>query len=254
MHGRVAAVTGAARGIGRALAHGLADAGAAVAVLDRDATGAASVAAEIVAGGGSAFATMIDITDAPACVTVCGAIARTLGPISLLVNNAGILTSATPGSADYLATWRKTFDVNAEGTVAMIEAALPQLKETRGSIVNVSSTSAFTVSTGGTVYAASKAAVAQMTRGLAVELGAFGIRVNAIAPGPVDTGIGAAIGAAANPASGYVARTPLGRIARPEDVVGPVVFLGSDLAAHVSGVVLPVDGGYLATAFIRSDP
>lgn len=250
LDGEIAIVTGAGQGIGRALALGLARAGAQIAVCDIDQSTLAETANMLRADGCDPFAECVDVSDPAACDRFLAIITKRFGDVSVLVNNAAVLRTAPVGAGGFAASWRESFRINLDGTMNMIVASLLQLQRTRGRIVNISSTSAFLAAAGGAAYSASKGAVSQLTRALAVEFGACGVRINAIAPGVTETPLAqAAIGAAQGD---YVVRIPLGRIASPDDMVGPVLFLASALSSHVTGAILPVDGGYLATGVTRA--
>lgn len=242
----VAVVTGAAQGNGRAIAIGLAAAGARVACCDVQAEGAAAVAAEIRAAGGVAEGYALDVTDDAACRQVAEQVAAQFGPAAVLVNNAGIIRRTLPDAEDFAVGWNSVLAVNATGTMQMVRAFLGQLRETRGAIVNLGSIMSVLGGPGLSAYAASKGAVLQLTKALAHDLAPDGIRVNAIAPGVIETPMTqvtrddpAAIGR-------FMAHTPLRRPGKPEELVGPVLFLASPAASYVTGVLLPVDGGYLA--------
>jgi NAD(P)-dependent dehydrogenase (short-subunit alcohol dehydrogenase family) len=244
--GRVAVVSGAGRGNGRAIAEGLAQAGAAVAVCDIDGATARATAEAIAATGGTARAWALDVADRTGCRRVAAEVAESLGDAGILVNNAGIIRRGpadAPGAED---DWDATLAVNATGAMNLTRAFLAQLRATRGQIVNLGSI----LSVGGgrnvAAYAASKGAVLQMTRALAVELADQGIRVNAIAPGVIDTPMTEATRADPEAIGRFMTHTPMGRTGRPEELVGPVLFLASDMSSYVTGTLLPVDGGYLA--------
>jgi uncharacterized protein (TIGR02118 family) len=245
--GEVALVTGAGRGIGAALARGLAQAGARVVATDLDVAAAEATAAAIVATGGIAEAAALDVTDTAACQALAATLQAAQAGISLLVNNAGITLRKTMADADVAAAWRRTWDVNAQGVFNVTHAMLPMIAARQGAILNLSSVAAVSGRSLNTAYESSKAAVSQMTRGWAVELAPRGVRVNALAPGIVATELSAHTRADPEKTARTLSRVPMGRVAQPEELVPPAVFLLSREASYVTGVVLPVDGGFLAT-------
>lgn len=243
--GRRAVVTGAARGIGRAIADALADAGAEVALADVDLEQVSTAAAAIKARGQLATSHKLDVTDASACTSLAASLAAQ-GPVSILVNNAGVIF---PGSIDDErgpANWTRTLDINLGGAFNMARAFHPQLKQTRGAVVNLASIRSFVAAGNAAAYAASKGAIMQLTKALAVEWGAEGIRVNAIAPGFIDTTLVPANEKTPEREAMIISRTPLRRQGEPADVAGAAVFLVSDAARYITGAILPVDGGFLA--------
>lgn len=245
LRGEVAVVTGGARGNGERLAHGLAREGAAVAVLDVDGTGARAVADAVAAIGARAGAWQVDVTDPAACERVATEVRDRFGPVSVLVNNAGILRRVPTGHPDLVTSVEQHLRVNAVGAVVMVQALLPQLRETRGRVVNLGSIASFLATPGGAGYGASKGAVLQLTKVLAMELAPEGIRVNAIAPGVMVTPMTEAVRSDPEKAAAFLAHTPMGRFGDPDELIGPVVFLASGMSSYVTGVTLPVDGGYL---------
>lgn len=246
VHGEVAVVTGAGRGNGRAIALGLAREGARVAVCDIDGATAQDTADEIVRRGGEAVGAALDVSDAAACRAFAALVEERLGATAILVNNAGIIRRLPIGEADFDAGWERIFQVNVDGTRNMVRALLPQLRATRGRIVNLASIMAAIAGPGLAAYAASKGAILQFTKGLAHDLAPDGIRVNAIGPGVIATPMTEATRADEAAIGRFMAHTPLGRVGQPDELVGPVLFLASAMSSYVTGVLLPVDGGYLA--------
>jgi NAD(P)-dependent dehydrogenase (short-subunit alcohol dehydrogenase family) len=240
-------VTGAGQGNGRAIALGLATAGARVVVTDIRADTVEAVAEEIRSAGGTANAFPLDVTDASSCAELAKQVGHAIGPANVVVNNAGIIIRETIDSPRAHENLRKTLDVNVLGVFNVVHAWLPALRETRGTIINVASIASF-VGIGSTLgYSPSKGAVKMLTQALARDLASDGIRVNAIAPGVIATPMTAATREDPSRLSGFLSRTPLGRVGEPEELVGPVIFLASAMATYVNGAILPVDGGFLAT-------
>lgn len=246
LRGAVAVVTGAAQGNGRAIAIGLARAGARVAACDVQADAVAAVAREIVGFGGFARAVTLDVTQEASCAEAADVVQRELGAAGILVNNAGIIRRTPPDAPGFAADWDAVIAVNATGVMRVTRSFLPQLRATRGSVVNLASIMSVSAGPGLAAYAASKGAVLQLTRALAHDLAPDGIRVNAIAPGVIETPMTEATRADPDAIGRFMAHTPLRRPGRPEELVGPVLFLASDAASYVTGALLPVDGGYLA--------
>ena len=243
--GRVALVTGGGRGIGLAIARALARVGATVAVADLDGASADAGAETICREGGEASGYALDVTDPAACAALAARVQGELGAVSVLVNNAGVLLRVAHDAPDMAAAWRRTLDVNLDGTFNVTSAFTAQLKVTRGAIVNLSSIHAFVAPGVSAAYSASKGAIAQYTKAMAGELAPFGVRVNAVAPGMIRTPMTAVT--TANPAgnAGFLRHVPLARAGEPAEIAGAVLFLASGAASYVTGVVLPVDGGYL---------
>ncbi|WLA86144.1 MULTISPECIES: SDR family NAD(P)-dependent oxidoreductase [Bradyrhizobium] len=244
--GKRALVTGAAHGNGRAIALGLAAHGADVVVTDVDRAGAEQTAADIRRRGRAAWPFELDVTDTEACSALAQRAAREVGPIAILVNNAGIIIREGIDSPRAGENWRRVLDVNLTGTFNVTHAFLPALRETRGTIINLGSIASFLGVADTLGYAPSKGGVKLLTQALARELAADGIRVNAIAPGVIETAMTEATRNDPARVAGFLGRTPLGRVGQPEELVGPVVFLASELASYVNGVTMPVDGGFLA--------
>ena len=249
LQNHIAAVTGAGSGIGRAIALGFAREGATLAVLDLNGEAAEETAAAIRAEGGSARSFTLDVTDRPACRLVADEVADTLGRVSILVNNAGITRrNAFTADADTVAKdWQDVLGINLSGPFNVTQAFLEPLRATRGRIVNIASIQSFVHlrTPSSPAYTASKHGVLGFTRALAAELGKDGVRVNAIGPGFIETPLNANT-RANHPefVKVFLDHTPLGRAGKPEDIVGPAIFLASDLSAYVTGSIVMADGGY----------
>ncbi|MDH2053897.1 SDR family NAD(P)-dependent oxidoreductase [Achromobacter marplatensis] len=239
-------VTGAGRGLGATIAHGFAGQGATVIVADIDAALAAGTAQAIRDAGGHAVDARLDVTDAGAVRAFAAQCAARHGNLDILINNAGISARAPFDDPQTPAIWDRVMQVNLQGTFNVTHAFVEQLKATRGAIVNLCSIVAYGcgISTAG--YVVSKGGVRSFTEVLARDLGPHGVRVNAVAPGLMETDMTAGQRAQANGTDWYMGRAPLARAGRADEIVGPVLFLASDMASYVNGVVLPVDGGYLA--------
>ncbi len=246
LSGRLALVTGGGQGNGRAIARGLARAGARVVVTDLNAQTAAAVAQEIEAEGGHAWSYVLDVASAPACQALAARVAQEVGEIDLLVNNAGIIIREGLDSPRAVANMERMMDVNVLGTFHPTQSWLPALRARRGCVINVASIAATAGLAGTLGYSPSKGAVKLLTQSLAVELAKDGVRVNAIAPGVIETPMTAVTREAPEKLERFMMRTPMGRVGQAEELVGPVVFLASDMASYVTGVTLPVDGGFLA--------
>ena len=236
--GRVALVSGGTSGIGAAIAEALAACGATVIV-----TGATDAEAET-ARAEPAFlcreAHALDVRDAAAIAAFMGAMSR----LDILVNCAGVIRR---GAEHNPAVFAEVLDINLTGTMRLCAAARPLLAQTQGCIVNTASVLAYFG--GGLVpgYSASKGGVAQLTKSLAIAYAADKIRVNAVAPGWVQTKLTQALQDDPGRSAAILARTPLGRWGKPVDIAGTVVFLCSPAASFVTGAIMPVDGGYLVS-------
>ncbi len=243
---KLALITGAGGGLGSALALGFAREGARVIVADIDGARANAVAAQIQATGGQAWGEVLDVTDRDATRRWATELTHRLGPIDVLVNNAGISGRGKVDDPQAPELWDRILRVNLDGLFNVTHAFIPALKQTRGNVVNLSSIVAFVsgVSTAG--YVASKGAVRSLTQVLARDLAPHGVRVNAVAPGLMLTEMVRPQLDTPGGTDWFMKRAPMARGGEPEEVVGPVVFLASAMASYVNGVVLPVDGGFLA--------
>jgi len=246
VRGQVVLVTGAAGGMGRAIAHLFADEGAKVAVTDVVAAGVRTVVDEITYGGGEAAWWALDVTDAAAIERVVDDVVATLGPVDILVNDAGVSLPTEIGGDGFEAAWATTFAVNLTAQARMIRACLPSLTRNRGGrVVNIASTEGLGATPYLSAYTASKHGVVGLTRSLAVELGPQGVTVNCLCPGPIHTGMTAPIPDDAKEKFAR-RRVPLRRYGDPEEVAHMVLSLALPAASFVNGAVLTVDGGLSA--------
>jgi len=243
--GRVAIVTGGNRGIGHAMALGLARAGASVAVLARNAEQNQMVLAELKAIGSPAMVLPLDVTDRAALAPAVAEVESTLGGVDILVNNAGIV-SLTGGVLNETAdVWDKTIEthLNATFLLSQIVARSMVRRKSGGKIINLASM--YSIFGSGLVpsYSAAKGAIVQLTKSLAIELAPHNIQVNAIAPGWIETDMTAAV--RSSPMNDeIIARTPARRWGKSDEIIGATVFLASRAADFITGATLPVDGGY----------
>jgi meso-butanediol dehydrogenase/(S,S)-butanediol dehydrogenase/diacetyl reductase len=237
----VAIVTGAGSGIGRAAARRLATDGYRVTLVGRREAALEETAARI-----NASTTLVvpsDVSDPAAVTAMIGTTLERFGRIDVLVNNAGISRSSAFTEVT-LRSWREVMAVDVESIVLVTQAALPALVASGGNVVNVASVAGLGGDPGMTIYNAAKGAVVNLTRSLAVELAAQGVRVNAVAPSLTTTEATADIPPA--DVAEFIRRIPLGRAAEPDEVAGVIAFLAGPDARSVTGVVLPVDGGLRA--------
>jgi 3-oxoacyl-[acyl-carrier protein] reductase len=241
--GRSALVTGAGGGIGAAVAHALATAGAAVLVTDISSEAAAGVAERIRAAGGNADSLALDVSDrASADTAAARAAGLAKGQLHILVNNAGVTAPAMFAKLTD-ETFRVTFDIHVMGTFHCAQAALPHMPtDGTGRIINVTSSAGITGTLGQVNYSAAKAGIIGVTKSLARELATKNILVNALAP-LAATPMTETLRTNEKFATNMMARIPLKRWAQPEEVAGAFVFLASDAASYITGQVLPVDGG-----------
>ncbi|MBN2206664.1 MAG: SDR family oxidoreductase [Candidatus Aminicenantes bacterium] len=242
--GRKALITGGSRGIGRAAAILFARAGCDVAISFRNrGEAAAAVRDEVARLGRECLEFQAEISSEPDVRAMIEGCRAAWGRVDILVNNAGIWTYGEMGAMPK-AVWDETMRVNLDGVYLATNAVVPLMKARgRGAIIHVSSTAAVRGEAFHSHYAASKAALHALTKSLAVELAAFGIRVNAVAPGWVDTDMCEETFAVPGARAKIEETIPLGRVPPPEDIAGPIVFLASDLARHITGEILNVNGG-----------
>jgi NAD(P)-dependent dehydrogenase (short-subunit alcohol dehydrogenase family) len=243
LQGQVAVITGAAQGMGRAVAERFAAEGATLVMLDVQADALQALASSLGERGAKASARVLDISSAEQVTTVISDVIAELGRIDVLINAAGIL-HPTRFDEMSIAEWDRVIGINLRGTFLPMHAVYPHMKARgRGSIVNFSSTAGLTVSTlGGAHYTASKHGVMGLTKALAREGGPFGVRVNAVCPGLIDTEMVRAT-IAPDRIRRYEAGFPISRLGTPDEVAEVVLFLASDRSAYITGVSLNISGG-----------
>jgi NAD(P)-dependent dehydrogenase (short-subunit alcohol dehydrogenase family) len=245
MKQKVALVTGAGSGIGRATALRLAAEGAQVACADTTADAVAQTERAIAAAGGAAIALIADVTDETACAEMVERALARFGRLTTLVNSAGVRSDPPqpmPGPSE----WHRVVDVNLAGSYLAARAALPALNESgAGSVTNLASIFGLVGGATSAAYAASKGAIVNLTRQLAIEC-APTVRVNCVCPGVIETPLTASLRQDPAWAQKVLARYPLRRFGQPEEIASAILYLASDEAAFVTGVALPVDGGYTA--------
>lgn len=243
---KLALVTGAGGGLGTAIAEGFAREGARVVVADLDLDRARTTAQSIQAAGGTAWAEQLDVTDRASVNQFAQRVQQTIGAIDILVNNAGISGKSRIDEDTAPEVWDRILNVNLQGLFNVTHAFVPALKSTQGCIINLSSIVAFVSGISSAGYVASKGAVRSFTQVLARDLAPFGVRANAVAPGLMLTAMVAPQLAVPGGTDWYMKRVPMARGGEVDEIVGPVVFLASNMASYVNGVVLPVDGGFLS--------
>ncbi|KAF1069058.1 glucose 1-dehydrogenase [Variovorax sp.] len=246
LESRLALITGAGQGNGRALALGLAQAGARVVVTDMNEATVGETAQLVRDEGGQAWSFVLDVTSPEACHALAVRVGDEIGAIDLLVNNAGIIIREGTASPNAAANWKKTLDVNVHGTFNVTHAWLGAIKATKGAVINIASIAAYAGQGASLGYSPSKGAIKMFTQSLAQELAPFGVRVNALAPGVIETPMTAATRENPQRLESFMTRIPMGRVGQTEDLVGPAIFLASDMSRYVTGITLPVDGGFLA--------
>lgn len=243
LHDRLALVTGAGSGIGEGIAVAMAAAGARMLVADVNASNAQRVAAAIP----RAVALALDVTDRAAVDAAAARIQSEFGPIAILVNNAGIIRRGTVDDPNTRADWDATMAVNLDGPYTVTTAFLEQLKATKGSVINIGSIQSFVALPNSAAYTTTKGGIRMLTKALSIELAPHGVRVNAIAPGLIATPLNERARQNPDYLANFGKRISLGRPGVPDDVAQPAVFLASEMARYITGVTLPVDGGFLAS-------
>ena len=246
LQGKLALVTGAGSGIGQAISVAFAAAGADVLVTDRTAQACAVTLQRALAHGTRCRSFALDVSDEAAVQALAQSITSGFGDIDVLVNNAGIIIRQPVDQPDAALNARRLMDVNYFGALHTIQAWLPALRRTRGNIINIASGAALHGQRGAAAYSASKGALKLLTQSLAADFGRDGIRVNALAPGVIETPMTEATRNDAQRLEGFLARIPVRRLGQPHEIAAPAVFLASDMASYVDGVVLSVDGGLTA--------
>ncbi|MGD8237151.1 MAG: SDR family oxidoreductase [Armatimonadota bacterium] len=248
LDGRVAIVTGAAQGLGRAMAEALAEAGASIAIPDINGDGAQQAADEIAELGVDTLAITCDVTNREQVSAMVAEVHEKLGGPDILVNNAGIVRWA-PAEEMSWDDWHEVIRVNLDGVFLCAQAAAkPMLAQGNGSIINIASMSGFIINHPQcqTSYNASKAGVVHLTKSLAVEWATRGVRVNAMAPGYMDGPMAGPFFEQPEYYDNWIGRTPMGRPGQPEELGPAVVFLASDASSFMTGHTLVIDGGYCA--------
>jgi NAD(P)-dependent dehydrogenase (short-subunit alcohol dehydrogenase family) len=242
---KVAIVSGASRGIGEAIALAFADAGAKVVVSSRKLEGVEAVAKKITERGGEALALAAHVGHSDQCHALIKSTAERFGKVDVLVNCAGTNPYFGPMIGIEPSAYQKTFEVNLLGAFEASRAFAQHVidRKGKGAIVNIASIAGLRAALMQGVYGMTKAAMISMTETMAIELGPSGIRVNAIAPGLIETRLAAALTSSPSVVERITSRTALGRIGQPEELAGPALFLASDAASYISGHTLVVDGG-----------
>jgi NAD(P)-dependent dehydrogenase (short-subunit alcohol dehydrogenase family) len=247
--GETVVVTGAAQGIGRATAEHFHSRGANVVIADIDETEAKIVASELKDDRGVA-AIGVDVSNRDQIQNLVDIVGRKFGGADILVNNAGISQSVEPTVNQSLDEWERVINIHLKGTFLCSKLFAPQLLDDGGRIVNVSSTTAFGAFPYRTAYGPAKAAIANLTKVFAVEWATQDIRVNAVAPSYVRTGlVDDLISDGKIDESSIIQRTPMARLAEPSFVADAIGFLASDRAQYITGVIIPVDGGWTAYGY-----
>ena len=243
LEGKVAVITGGARGLGSAIATAMAAEGAQIVVVDRNSDAASELVERIEASGGSAASEPLDISDRDAVKAFGQRMLDRHQRIDVLVNNAGIAPRIRPQDPDQMQLWDQVISVNLTAQWDMTVALLPGLRHPGASVIFLSSIAGFSAPRSSAAYGATKAGVRSLVQYFARDLGPTGGRANGLAPGRMKSDLMTVTGAAGDK---FIQRLPLGRVGETHEIAGPAVFLASDMSSYVTGVTIPVDGGYLA--------
>ncbi|MCZ0963654.1 SDR family NAD(P)-dependent oxidoreductase [Paracoccus benzoatiresistens] len=243
---RLVLVTGAGRGLGAAIARGMAHAGAAVILADLNPEGITAEVKALCAEGHDARAEVLDVTDRAAIAALAARIVKGDGGLDVLVNNAGVAGRASFDDPAVTEVWDRVIGVNLEGTFNTSQAFVPALIAKKGNVVHLSSVAGFVAGGSTAEYVVSKGAVRSLTQVMARDLAPHGVRVNAVAPGIVMSEMAVAQLNRPGGADWFMNRVMMKRIGETREIVDPVIFLASNMASFITGTVLPVDGGFLA--------
>jgi len=246
LHGKRALVTGAANGNGAAIARGLAEHGASVILSDVDEHGLEARVRDLRAAGHDCAGVVLDVSSPEQCRRTAAFTAAAHGDLDVLVNNAGVRPRHAFDAGDRDLHWQRAISVNLDGIRNTTLAWLDGLRRTRGTVINITSIAAYNASPGSIGYSTSKAGAQMLSKALACELAPDGIRVNAIAPGVIETEMTRPSREEPARRERLLARIPMARFGKPEELVGAAVFLASDMSSYVTGCTIAVDGGYLA--------
>lgn len=245
---KVVLITGAAGGIGAATAKRFASEGASVALVDLDPTALSDLATEI--GTDCTSFHVVDVSDESAVIQCIADVVERFGHLDVVFNNAGVICAAEPVDEQSVADWQRVLNINVLGAMMFTKHAAPHLIARRGAIVNTASVAGIRAGAGGNAYSASKAAVINLTKTTACDFGERGVRVNAVCPGLIETGMTKMVfdfARANNKEDRLGSRCELRRYGHPEEIASVVAFLASDDASYITGQSLAVDGGNTAS-------